>query len=617
VASSGSEASDPSASDWRPGRPPRIALAALEDATGWPAVVALVIPPAPADAGEAGASPIPPPAAPPSSDPPPAVPPLAAVPPPAGPPVPVPPAAATRLAAGFGVDVAAVLRNENATGAAGEVITIPLGLAAPRRLLLVGRGDGEPGDARSAGAALSRRAGTGDDLTVVLDGAAELAPASLRAFVEGFSLAAYRIGGPTPPVAPAVDQTPADAAATALDIAPEAGAAGTDGPEPREPGGRTVTLRLADPADPAATRAVELGLALARAVFLARDLINMPSLVKTPEWLAERAVEVARAAGLSARVVEPDELAAGGFGGLVAVGSGSPRGPRLVELGYAGPDGPDGPSGPRPHRVLVGKGVTFDSGGLSLKPPLGMTEMKTDMSGAAAVLATLSACAAFGVAGDVRGVLCLAENMIDGAAMRPGDVITTRSGRTVEVLNTDAEGRLVLADGLAYALEGGRPDAMVDIATLTGAIAVALGRRTAGLFSSDDALAAALGEAASRAGERVWRLPLVEDYRPALASSVADLTNVGKAPETSAGSITAALFLREFSGGVPWAHLDIANTARSDADDGEISKGGTGWGVRTLLAWLAGPDTSYTPGARDIRDAPDVPGVPSAPAASR
>jgi leucyl aminopeptidase len=342
-------------------------------------------------------------------------------------------------------------------------------------------------------------------------------------------------------------------------------------------------VHVDDPAEPAGVRALELAVAVARAVYLARDLINMPSLVKTPEWLADRAVEVASASGLTARVVGQADLEAGGFGGLVAVGAGSPRGPRLVELTYRGPDAPDGS---RPRRVLVGKGITFDSGGLSLKPAASMVDMKTDMSGAAAVLGALSACAAAGVPGDVRGLLCLAENMIDGGAMRPGDVITIRGGRTVEVLNTDAEGRLVLADGLAYAVEGGRPDALVDVATLTGAISVALGRRTAGLFASDDGLAEALSAAATQAGERLWRLPLVEDYRPAIDSPVADLANIGRALDVAGGSIVAALFLREFTAGAPWAHLDIANTARSDSDDGEISKGGTGWGVRTLLAWL-------------------------------
>ena len=366
--------------------------------------------------------------------------------------------------------------------------------------------------------------------------------------------------------------------------------------------------------------AVDRGVLVANAVTFARDLINTPAGDLTPALFADRAVEVATAAGLGVEVIDEKQAAKLGLGGLVGVGKGSENPPRMVKLTYV-------PTAkPRGHLALVGKGITFDSGGLSIKTGDGMMTMKTDMSGAAAVLATMSVLPTLAPPVQVTGYLCLAENMLSGRAIRPGDVLRIKNGTTVEVLNTDAEGRLVLADGLAYALEGGRPDAMVDIATLTGAIAVALGRRTAGLFSSDDALAAALGEAASRAGERVWRLPLVEDYRPALASSVADLTNVGKAPETSAGSITAALFLREFSGGVPWAHLDIANTARSDADDGEISKGGTGWGVRTLLAWLAGPDTpdtsyspgtSYTPGARDIRDAPDVPGVPSAPAASR
>ncbi|MCM3925849.1 leucyl aminopeptidase, partial [Frankia sp. AiPs1] len=338
-------------------------------------------------------------------------------------------------------------------------------------------------------------------------------------------------------------------------------------------------------ADPAALAALQAARAVALGVYIARDLVNTPSLVKSPEWLADRAVRIATAAGLTATVLGPRELAEQGFGGLRAVGQGSPRPPRLVRIEYDG-------AGVARHRVLVGKGITFDSGGLSLKPAVSMIGMKTDMAGAAAVLGTMTALPALGVPGRVTGLLCIAENMIGGNAMRPGDVITCWGGTTVEVLNTDAEGRLVLADGLAYAAGELGADVVVDLATLTGAITVALGRRTAGLFSSDDDLAGELAIAAESAGERVWRLPLTEDYRPAIDSPVADLANIGRALDVGGGSITAALFLREFAGKLPWAHLDIAGTARSDSDDGELSRGGTGWGVRTLLRWLAADATA-------------------------
>jgi leucyl aminopeptidase len=235
--------------------------------------------------------------------------------------------------------------------------------------------------------------------------------------------------------------------------------------------------------------------------------------------------------------------------------------------------------------VIIGKGITFDSGGLSLKPNEGMIAMKTDMSGGAAVIAVMEAVARMGLPLRVTGLVPAAENMPSGTATRPSDVIRHFGGRTSEVLNTDAEGRLVLADALAYADAELRPDVVVDIATLTGAMPVALGRKCAGLFSNDDALADALAAAAADAGEKVWRMPLVEDYRSDLDSEVADLRNIGTG-KVQAGSITAALFLREFVGTRRWAHLDIAGPARSDADDDEVTKGGTGFGVRTLLSWL-------------------------------
>ena len=237
--------------------------------------------------------------------------------------------------------------------------------------------------------------------------------------------------------------------------------------------------------------------------------------------------------------------------------------------------------------VLIGKGITFDSGGLSLKPTDGMKTMKTDMAGGAAVIGAMSALGRLGVRDRVTGLVAAAENMPSGTALRVGDVITHYGGQTVEVLNTDAEGRLVLADALAYADDVLAPDLMVDLATLTGAVRVALGSSMAALYATDDELAAALLDSGTASGERLWRMPLAEDYRGALDSPVADLANVARAGGR-AGSIDAALFLREFTGGRAWAHLDIAGAARATADDGENTKGATGFGTRLLLRWLAG-----------------------------
>jgi leucyl aminopeptidase len=305
---------------------------------------------------------------------------------------------------------------------------------------------------------------------------------------------------------------------------------------------------------------------------------------KSPEWLADQCVAVAADTGLDVEVWDEARLAADGFGGILAVGRGSARPPRLVRLGYE-------PAGATRHLVLVGKGITFDSGGLSLKPPDAMTPMKTDMSGAAAVIGTMSALQSLGVGVRVTALLPIAENMPGADATRPGDVVRHYGGRTSEVLNTDAEGRIVLADALAYATANLAPDAVVDIATLTGAATLGLGRRHGALFSNSPALTDALVAAGAAGGERLWPMPLVESYRSAIDSSVADLRNIGD-PESKfgGGSITAALFLREFIGGtrpeVDWAHLDIAGPARADGDEHEITKGATGFGVRVLLRWL-------------------------------
>ena len=257
------------------------------------------------------------------------------------------------------------------------------------------------------------------------------------------------------------------------------------------------------------------------------------------------------------------------------MGQGAEHPPRLVEMVYE-------PADPVGSVVLVGKGITFDSGGLSLKPVEGMMTMKTDMSGAAAVAAVISGLAELDIRLKVTGYLATAENMPSGTATRPGDVLTMKNGKTVEVLNTDAEGRLVMGDALALGAES-EPDAIVDVATLTGACVVALGPKYTGLMSNNDQLADELLVAAREAGEPTWALPLPEEYRKELVSEVADLKNVGS---RWGGALTAGLFLKAFVDGRPWAHLDIAGPSRADSEDGYTPKGSTGTAVRTLLTWL-------------------------------
>ena len=460
---------------------------------------------------------------------------------------PVPGPQAEDAAAAYGVDLAAVLAAERVKGRAGEVVRVPVqspdGMAP--RLLLVGTGAGRPAELRRSGAALARACrGRRRLATSVGSGA----PAdAVRALVEGLLL-----GGYGAPATGTRDRT--DSAAVA-----EIALVG------RYPG-----------------VAVDRGRLFAGATELARDLANTPSNVKQPLWLAERAAAVAVRAGLEIDVWDAARLAADGFGGLLAVGGGSPTPPRLVRLDYR----PDGAASSRRPIVLVGKGVTYDTGGLSIKPRESMVAMKTDMAGSAAVLAALGACRELGVRRPVIGLLALAENAVAGSSYRPGDVVRHYGGRTCEIFNTDAEGRIVLADALAYAVANLDPEAVVDVATLTGAATLGLGRRHAPLFATDDRLAAALETAGEAAGERLWRMPLVEDYRPELDSEVADLRHVPANRKVGGGAITAALFLREFTDGRRWAHLDIAGTGRSEKDDHEISRGATGFGARLLLRWL-------------------------------
>lgn len=470
----------------------------------------------------------------------------------------------------YGVDLAELAERAGGPGfrgAAGEVVRVDLPRAhvgsttrlpwagLPPRLLLLGVGAGTATDLRRAGAALAR-ASRGLDRVVSAVTADAGAP-EVRAYVEGYLLAAY--AQPRRGDAPAGAQ---DAAAQLVLLTP--------------PGRPDVAAPIE-----AATRA-------AAATWLVRDLANTPSDVKDPAWFADRALGLADALGLDTTVRGPAELAGEGFGALLAVGAGSARGPRLVTVTYDPADHGVTPatdrSAPR-HVVVVGKGITYDTGGLSIKPREAMVPMKTDMAGAAVALAVVLGAARARSDRRVTAVLPLAENHVGAASYRPGDVLRTWSGRTVEVANTDAEGRLVLADAVGYAVQELAPDVLVDVATLTGAASVGLGRGHGALFATDDGVADVLQDAARTTGEQVWRMPLVEDYAGALRSDVADLRHV---PVESPGgeAITAALFLREFVGDVPWAHLDVAGPARATADRHEVVAGATGFGARLLLEAL-------------------------------
>ncbi|NKY40460.1 leucyl aminopeptidase, partial [Cellulomonas septica] len=334
----------------------------------------------------------------------------------------------------------------------------------------------------------------------------------------------------------------------------------------------------------AAKDAVARAEVVAAAVHATRDLVNTAPNDLYPEAFADAAkaaVKEAGAKGLKVSVLDEKALASGGYGGLVGVGQGSARGPRLVRVAYA-------PSRPKATVALVGKGITFDSGGISIKPAAGMEAMKSDMAGAAAVLHTVIAAARLGLPVAVTGWLCLAENMPSGTAQRPSDVITIRGGKTVEVLNTDAEGRLVMADGLVAAVEE-KPDVVLDIATLTGAQLVALGHRVSAVMGTDDVRAEVV-TAAETAGEQFWPMPLPADLKAGLRSKVADLANIG---DRFGGMLTAGIFLQEFVGATPWAHLDIAGPAFNEkAAHGYTPVGGTGVGVRTLLALVEGRATA-------------------------
>jgi leucyl aminopeptidase len=310
---------------------------------------------------------------------------------------------------------------------------------------------------------------------------------------------------------------------------------------------------------------------MASGVLLARDLVNRPALDKPPTALADIAVGLHSA--LSVKVYDEAEIAEAGFGGLMAVNRGADRPARMVVMRYE-------PEGATKTVAFVGKGIVFDSGGLSIKPAAGMETMKTDMAGAAAVMGAMQVIAELGLTVNAVGITPLTENLTGGSATRPGDVMKAYNGKTIEILNTDAEGRLVLADGLAFAAEMS-PDLIVDIATLTGACKVALGATIGGLFAKDDEAARIVGSAAKAAGEKLWRMPLDAEYASLIESDIADMKNTAG---RWGGAITAGLILGEFVGDVPWVHLDVAGPARADKTEHYVQKGGSGFGVRTLVS---------------------------------
>jgi leucyl aminopeptidase len=456
---------------------------------------------------------------------------------------------AAELADDLGTDLIEVLAATDNHGATGEVTELPVVSTADlpnpslTRVLMIGVGAATTTDLRHAGATLARRTTNADAVASSVSAVAD--DEGMAAFVQGATLGSFGFS------------------------------MHKDGPRDK-PAGKVV-LCLTETDDDRSTR-LRRAVATAGASWQARLLASVPSNIKTPAWLAEQAVNAAKAAGLKATVLDEKQLAERGFGGVVGVGQAAAVPPRFVQLDYSPAKGVRKAK----HVVLVGKGITFDSGGLSIKPGQSMVTMKRDMTGAAVVASVMAALPVIDCPVRVTGLLPMAENAVGANSMRPGDVLTQYGGRTTEVTNTDAEGRLVLADGLAYAVDELEPDVLIDIATLTGGIKVALGQHTGGMFANDDALAELLDASGHRSGEPVWRMPLCGEYESKLSSKIADADNAPGGPP----AITAALFLQHFVGGRPWAHLDIASTGDAPKDLFEWTEGPTGFGARLLLDWL-------------------------------
>jgi leucyl aminopeptidase len=436
-------------------------------------------------------------------------------------------------------------------GRAGQANVLPLQGPRKQAIAVVGLGDEARLDLeawrRAGGSSRHLAAAVGATRVAVACGIRGVDPTQLGAFVEGFALAAYRFGKYK-----SDGEAPVEVAELIFVVA--------------------ASLAAAEKSLESLWSSIEITLA---GVTLARDLVNEPAAVKTPTYLANLAKKLGKEAGIEVEVWEPKRIASEKLAGLVAVARGSNEEPRFLHLRYRG-------KGATRRIALVGKGITFDSGGLSLKPAKSMETMKCDMAGAAAVLGTMTVLGRLKPKIDVDGFIPITENLPGGKAQKPGDVIRFRNDKTVEVLNTDAEGRLILADALMLAADT-KPDAIIDLATLTGACMVALGTQVAGLFANDQPLADRLLAISQETGEPLWQMPLVAEYKDDIKSAVADLKNIGGG---HAGSITAALFLQEFVGTTPWVHLDIAGPAFLEKGSPYAPKGGTGFGVRTLVRYV-------------------------------
>jgi leucyl aminopeptidase len=441
------------------------------------------------------------------------------------------------------------ITDERFRGKAGQVLNLhTLGRLPAARLALVGRGTGALAarELLALGGRASRLARSLGARSAALVVPANAAPADLQALAEGAALGLYQF------------------------------AKYLSGDRATPPALERLALVVPAGGDEAAARAALARAALtARAVARARDLVNEPAGALTPTRLATTAGEWAREAGLEIEVLDREACQKLGMGLYLAVAQGSAEPPRFIHLSWK-------PAGARRRVVLVGKGVTFDSGGLSLKTNEGMLDMKTDMAGAAAVIAATAAVAEEKLPVEVHALAACTENMPSGTSYKLGDVLRSMAGKTVEINNTDAEGRLTLADALTFGL-GLQPDAVLDFATLTGACMVALGPHTAGVMSNDEPLAAEWLAAAAGAGEDMWRLPLPPRLTEQLKSEIADMRNTG---ERWGGALTAGLFLKEFVDGKPWVHVDIAGPSSADKENAHVSKGGTGFAVATILTFL-------------------------------
>ena len=477
---------------------------------------------------------------------------------------------AAQLDADLEGELARLAADARFSGKHGSTLVVPtLGRLPARRIVLAGVGTPDDLDAEAvrrawgAAAIAARDAGAARVASTMPPSGTGLDPAaSLAAAAEAAALAVYR-------------------------FTKHFGAGRRDDPAPRTLDALAFVDEGLDQAE--ADAALARGAAIAAGAALARDLVNEPASVLDPAAMADHARRVAETHGLVVEVLGPPELATIGAGALLAVGKGSASEPRLIRLTYRpesdrGANGQTGSTAQTMPRTigLVGKCITFDTGGYSIKPYEGMLEMKGDMAGGAAVLGAMTALRALGCRHTVHGIIPAAENMISGTAFRPGDILTAMNGVTIEILSTDAEGRLVLADGLVYAARQGAEE-LIDLATLTGAAVVALGDGTTALFADDDALATRLLDASAAVGERFWRMPLIAEFNDKIKGDVGDIKNTGG---RQGGAITAALFLQRFTEGKPWAHLDIAGSARAAKGNGYVPKGATGVGVRTLLAYL-------------------------------